>query len=421
MKRFYLLPAAAALVAVFFLYASLNAAEPVGEKGKTPAASPVTRPAPKPLSDQVNKGLAWLAKNQLDDGSWGQGDESVHMGGGKSLASQPNVADTCMGAMALYRSGSTPREGPYKDHLFKAVKFVCTSVEGSDDKSLFITSLRNTRTQQKLGTYIDTFLAAQMLSELKNQMPNDDFTKRVEAALSKIARKIEINQKDDGRWANEGWAPTIAQGQAAKALNVMAQSGVKVDEQVRQKAESYALKDYSESKAAGAGGFARAGSAGVELYTRGSQLAAMNASAVTNAELRKQAEQTLNSPTTRPEEKAQAKKEIERIDSAQQSLNEAAKEVVGRMDDKQFVAGFGSNGGEEFLSYLNIGETLFLKGGEDWTKWDGKMTENLNRVQNGDGSWSGHHCITGRTFCTSAALMVLTIDRAPAPAKIVKK
>jgi len=34
-------------------------------------------------------------------------------------------------------------------------------------------------------------------------------------------------------------------------------------------------------------------------------------------------------------------------------------------------------------------------------------------VQNADGSWSGHHCITGRTFCTAAALNVLTIDRSP--------
>ena len=36
-------------------------------------------------------------------------------------------------------------------------------------------------------------------------------------------------------------------------------------------------------------------------------------------------------------------------------------------------------------------------------------------VQNGDGSWTGHHCITGRTFCTAAALLVLMSDRAPAP------
>jgi len=33
-------------------------------------------------------------------------------------------------------------------------------------------------------------------------------------------------------------------------------------------------------------------------------------------------------------------------------------------------------------------------------------------IQNQDGTWTGHHCITGRTFCTSAALLVLTVDRA---------
>ncbi len=46
------------------------------------------------------------------------------------------------------------------------------------------------------------------------------------------------------------------------------------------------------------------------------------------------------------------------------------------------------------------------------------MTENLNRVQNDDGSWSGHHCITGRTFCTSTALLVLLADRTPVPVQV---
>jgi hypothetical protein len=43
------------------------------------------------------------------------------------------------------------------------------------------------------------------------------------------------------------------------------------------------------------------------------------------------------------------------------------------------------------------------------------MTENLNRIQDKDGGWSGHHCITGRTFCTATALLVLMADRAPVP------
>ena len=60
---------------------------------------------------------------------------------------------------------------------------------------------------------------------------------------------------------------------------------------------------------------------------------------------------------------------------------------------------------------------------DEWKKWDQKITANLNRVQNEDGSWSGHHCITGRTLCAAAAFLVLTVDRAPVPvaAKIKKQ
>jgi hypothetical protein len=70
------------------------------------------------------------------------------------------------------------------------------------------------------------------------------------------------------------------------------------------------------------------------------------------------------------------------------------------------------------LSYLNISETLVVKGGTEWEKWDKSVTENLNRIQNQDGSWSGQHCITGRTICTAAALMVLMADRTPIPSAV---
>ena len=44
--------------------------------------------------------------------------------------------------------------------------------------------------------------------------------------------------------------------------------------------------------------------------------------------------------------------------------------------------------------------------------------ERLNRLQNGDGSWSGRHCIEGRTFCTGAALLTLMADRTPVPVPV---
>jgi hypothetical protein len=51
------------------------------------------------------------------------------------------------------------------------------------------------------------------------------------------------------------------------------------------------------------------------------------------------------------------------------------------------------------------------KGGKDWENWNEKMTKTLCSAQNEDGSWAGHHCITGRSFCTSAALLTLLVER----------
>jgi hypothetical protein len=92
--------------------------------------------------------------------------------------------------------------------------------------------------------------------------------------------------------------------------------------------------------------------------------------------------------------------------------------LLDRLDDAAFVSGFGNNGGEEFLSYMLISETLRARGGAEWSRWDAAMAQLVGGVQNDDGSWTGHHCITGRTFCTAAAILVLLADRAPVGAKV---
>jgi len=122
------------------------------------------------------------------------------------------------------------------------------------------------------------------------------------------------------------------------------------------------------------------------------------------------------------DDKAKAQKNLDHFAEIEKANDAAVAGLVNKLDDKQFIAGFGSNGGEEFLSYMNISETLLAKGGDEWQKWDKQTTENLERIQNKDGSWAGHHCITGRTFCTAGALLVLMADRAPVPlaAKIKK-
>jgi hypothetical protein len=115
------------------------------------------------------------------------------------------------------------------------------------------------------------------------------------------------------------------------------------------------------------------------------------------------------------QERQSAQRALAGIAGNRKDLVDARIVVAKRIGDQRFVQGFGSNGGEEFLSYMSIGESLVTQGGEEWEKWNTHITQNLSRIQNQDGSWTGHHCITGRNFCTAAALLVLTVDRTAAP------
>ena len=76
----------------------------------------------------------------------------------------------------------------------------------------------------------------------------------------------------------------------------------------------------------------------------------------------------------------------------------------------EVLTGFGNNGGEEFLSYLQTGESLLVSKDEDWKKWYDNMSGRILKIQNKDGSWNGHHCITSPVFCTATSLLLLTVE-----------
>jgi hypothetical protein len=412
---------------------------PVGRGAKTWT----TAVEPKPLSANVKKGLDWLVEHELPGGGWGEGEESAQMRGGGERASfrdTPNVADTCIAVLALIRSGSTPREGPYRVAIEKGVGYVRSQVEQSDSESLAVTSVRGTRVQMKLGPNIDTFLASMLLAELKGRMPDEASEKAVDLALHKVIGKIERHQKQNGAFEGHGWAPILAQAMSGKGINRARQAGAQVSDVALARAKDGARMAYFESSrpmppaVVGSSGGApvlaadtfaaspprsgmmggMGGAAGVELYARAASVGVLQDS-VNTGKMEVERLRRKVATSTDSKERAQAKKKLGEIADAEKVQQEAQAAVVDRLKDPGFVAGFGSNGGEEFLSYMNLAESLVVKGGNEWKRWDSQMTENLNRVQNGDGSWSGHHCITGRTFCTSTALLVLMADRTPVP------
>ncbi len=367
---------------------------------------------PKDLSNNVQKGLSWLISHQLENGGWGQGDEAPGMRASaqKSIIGKANVADTAMALMVLMRSGSTPSEGPYKDAINKGFAFILSEIEESDDDSLYVTKIRGTRVQSKIGTYVDTFNALIVLTEAQGKMPDDEANQRMEKALAKVLNKVEKNQRHDGTWDNRGWAPVLTQSMAAKGLNRAAQAGADVDEATLVRVEEQAQKQFDAKR----GSFSSGGSANVQLYSGAANSSSLRDS-VNTRNYRAQVMVKKAEATPTEANKAAAQRELAGAQKATIATESAEKALIRRLKDPAFIRGFGNNGGEEFLSYMLVSESLVVNDGDDWKEWDANITKLVNGVQNEDGSWTGHHCITGRTFCTAAALMVLMADRTPVP------
>ena len=110
---------------------------------------------------------------------------------------------------------------------------------------------------------------------------------------------------------------------------------------------------------------------------------------------------------------AQELEQISRNDEDRKKNAPQIAAIKAKLADRQFIAGFGSIGGEEFFSYLNISDSLHRAGGAEWQKWNADMTAKVLKLQNEDGTWAGHHCITGRVAVTSAAVLLLLADREP--------
>jgi hypothetical protein len=358
----------------------------------------------------------------------------------------------------MMRSGSTPAGGEYSKNVTNALKYVCAEIEEADKESLFITNTRNTRIQGKLGQYIDTFLASQFLAEVKGSCGTPALETRVKKAFHKVMDKIERHQSKEGTWEKNGWAPVISQSVAAKAINRGAQKGLSVPQSTIARVENGARAALDTSKmvasaptglaggmggrgdvsgivsgksrtsssmAAGSAGFGGmgggmgGGSAGVPLYYYSANLGALQES-VNTAQQREGGLQKQAVSGKTEKDRSQARNSLKEMRAVRGDLAKAQNEIVRKLEDKQFLAGFGSNGGEEFISYMNLGESLVTRQDEEWRKWDKWVTQNLNRIQNQDGSWTGHHCITGRVSCTAAALLTLMVDRSqPGLAKVV--
>jgi hypothetical protein len=312
----------------------------------------------------VAKGAQWIASVQGHDGGWGQdGGETSYVRQNERLETNGNdVANTAVAVLALRRAGHQ-----YQANIDRGLNYIMQNVENSPADGLLITNHNGTQIQRKLGPYIDTFLTSMLLSEVDGNMPTASGNARVRKALEKCVAKIQNNQQRDGSWnVGGGWAPILGTSMASRSLYEAQQKGVKVEVRTMDAAVNY-TKEAAKASAAPA-------AAGVPLY-----------------------------------QSAQALEQLSRTKKDRDANAPQIAAIRAQLTDEKFVNGFGSVGGEEFFSYLNVSDGLRRTGGEEWNHWRTDITARILKLQNHDGTWSGSHCITGRVAVTSAAILNLTV------------
>lgn len=384
----------------------------------SPAAKTVEKPArkqvnvnqpaspPRTTEEAVAKAVQWLVSVQGNNGGWGQdGGETSFVRVGENLESNGNdVANTAVATLALVAAGQTPNAGKHGAAVRQGLEFILRHVEESPEEGLAVTAVTGTQIQRKLGSYIPTFLSARLLAELEGEMEDPKLNQRVRQALQKCVRKIENNQHSDGSWnSSGGWAPILGTSIASRSLAIAKDKKLEVSETVLARVDDYtkqSAKPLAGDKTRGSGvGTGRGAAVGLGRGIIGGVYRSAPADASSAGVALYKGAQVLEQLSRSEEDREMNRTEI------------AA--VTGQLANERYVHGYGSFGGEEFFSYLNISDSLHRMRGEEWENWNGKIKPLLIRLQNDEGSWAGHHCITGRVAVTSAAVLTLLVDQQP--------
>ncbi len=231
---------------------------------------------------------------------------------------------------------------------------------------------------------------------------------RIKDAVGVCIAKIEKGQSDNGSFSGGAWAGVLQSSFATTALESAESKGIEVDTVVLNNARNYQSGNYNSES----GTVKTDDAAGVMLYSisstsRNTAQDANKAKTEINrakeeGKLDKDAEITTENLKKAGMSEAEAMKVVSAYE-----INTAAKTQAMSND---VMTGFGNNGGEEFLSFLQTGEGMIVGNDNTWKKWYDNVSVTLLNIQEPDGNWSAHHCITKPVFCTATAVLILSIN-----------
>ncbi|MDZ4818226.1 MAG: hypothetical protein SGJ20_04550 [Planctomycetota bacterium] len=325
-------------------FSGINLGEEKANEAESPGGSKITPAARK----SIDKGMKWLISAIRSDGMVGP-----------DIGQPPDLACTAIVGMALLSEGNTPTCGPHHRQLRKVLNAVLDKVEAlpdNDDPSRPPALVR-----RKIGRNADLFLANLFLSQALGE--SDVAEPDVRRAILKLSGIICRSQGKDGTWGNEAWAPVLGTVLGWECLRGSSASGIPVEGSARRAGEALRakLKETTDNRADWMQDFYKHASSVRVLYSMKYQ----------------------DDPI----------------------FKECVKRILKFAEEDHRP--FEQAGGEEYLAFYLVTECLLKEPQPSWERWYPTVRNKIVRVQNADGSWMGHHCITDRTFCTAAALLTL--------------
>ena len=330
LPRRQFLSLAAALVASRRLLAAEENPEKTAVDMITPAAARA-----------IDRGLAVLAARQDDDGSFGSGGYSR------------NVAVCALAGMAFMSGGSTPKRGPYGEHVERCVDFILANMQESG----FIT----VPGASSHGPMYGHGFATLFLAECYGMSPRTDLRE----SLSKAVNLIVNTQNSQGGWRYQpqrrdaDLSVTIAQVMALRAAR---NAGFFVPREVIDRSVDYVKRSQNAD-----GGFMYMIQGGQSAFPRSAAgvVALYSAGIYDGPEIKK-----------------------------------------GLAYLMQFLPQAGDFNREShyFYGHYYAVQAMWHAGGEHWSKWFPAIRDALVARQSDDGSWMDSICLE---YGTAMACIIL--------------
>ena len=292
-----------------------------------PKNSPSPNEHTKESRQAITRGLAWLDRAKMARGGY-----RVDIGQAE------DIGCTAMVGLAMLADGSTPTKGPNKRKLQQIVSYLVKKIEVMPKSN--ITAKTNTQLQSKIGRQAHSFFTLLFLTQIVGESHLRELTLN---SSRKLSEAVTSAQLPNGGWGRESWAPTLGTVMGWTSLRSAHFAGLDVAGSPEKTAEH--LIQTMEAQVNRQNWMH-------QLYKNAAGIRVLYAMQKDDKEI----------------------------------VKTSFRDVLALVNNGNTA--FNQAGGEEYLAFHLITETMLQKGGEDWATWFPKVRDKICDVQNKDGSWT---------------------------------